>query len=43
MKIYHIRYATVTIEVIASTLYQAIAQVPDKYRTQEVLDVKEGQ
>lgn len=43
MKIYHIYYATVTIEVIASTLCQAIAQVPDKYRTQEVLDVKEGQ
>lgn len=43
MKIYHICYATATIEVVASTLRQAMTQVPDKYRTQEVLDVKEGQ
>lgn len=43
MKIYHICYAAVTIEVIAPTLHQAMAQVPDKYRTQEVLDIKEGQ
>lgn len=42
MKIYHICYAAVTIEVIAPTLRQAMAQVPDKYQTQEVLGIKEG-